>query len=337
MRRCKENKGFTLVELVVAALAAAIVLFAVSAVLITDLRVHARSLQDARERQSVQTVLALIEDLAAQGDVTVPAGGTALADGSGSTVLTYDSAVGTLCTGAGAVLLSGLEDVSFALNGDLLNVTITLDGEAPYETTLYVRPPVQGDGESLSPQAAIAAALGLDEKMAIADPATLGLTAEDPRTAFLSLLLSQYGSSGWIMDGGEGDYRYFSEWYIGGYKNGWDRDTPWCACFLSWAAAQRPGGGTEVPRFADVSRGADWFRERGLWAVSSVLPRPGDYIFFDWDGLGTPGHVGAVLYADPAENAVYTVEGNSGGRVALGRYDLDSPQIAGYGLLFAES
>ena len=41
--------------------------------------------------------------------------------------------------------------------------------------------------------------------------------------------------------------------------------------------------------------------------------------------------MGAVLYVE--NGWVYTIEGNSGGRVAVQRYDLSDPRIVGYGLL----
>ena len=73
------------------------------------------------------------------------------------------------------------------------------------------------------------------------------------------------------------------------------------------------------------------------WRDSSATPIPGDYVFFDWDGRNDPDggkdpdHVGAVLCVDG--NQLYTIEGNSGGRVAVQRYDLNDKRIVGYGVL----
>ena len=67
------------------------------------------------------------------------------------------------------------------------------------------------------------------------------------------------------------------------------------------------------------------------------MPIPGDYVFFDWDG-GTdpdggkdPDHVGAVLCVKGG--FLYTIEGNSGGKVAVNRYPLSDKRIVGYGVL----
>lgn len=60
-------------------------------------------------------------------------------------------------------------------------------------------------------------------------------------------------------------------------------------------------------------------------------PIPGDYVFFDWDRDRDPDHVGAVLFVDGTQ--LYTIEGNSGGKVAVQRYDLNDKRIVGYGVL----
>lgn len=82
------------------------------------------------------------------------------------------------------------------------------------------------------------------------------------------------------------------------------------------------------------------FKESGKWRAPNDevnMPIPGDYVFFDWDGrndpdgVKDPDHVGAVLCVEG--NFLYTIEGNSGGRVAVQRYDLNDKRIVGYGVL----
>ena len=70
------------------------------------------------------------------------------------------------------------------------------------------------------------------------------------------------------------------------------------------------------------------WRERG---DANNMPIPGDYVFFDWDGGTDPDHVGAVLCVEG--DFLYTIEGNSGGRVALNCYPKNDPRIMGYGVL----
>lgn len=128
-----------------------------------------------------------------------------------------------------------------------------------------------------------------------------------------------------------------------------------------------------VPVFADVNDGRNMFAENyvfksasdrskfitrenipsekaGLWLDSeSAYNNPkdigaGDLIFFDWgevgsstgvieSGDGSLDHVGVVVHIDIENRQVFTVEGNSNGKVALRNYSLTDPAIVGYGIL----
>mgnify|MGYP004724845229 FL=1 len=161
-------------------------------------------------------------------------------------------------------------------------------------------------------------------------------TEKAARFAFLQKLAGQYDSRGEILPENTSPYKYFSEWYIGNYADhpGWNQYTPWCGCFLSWAADQKKASiDGKPPRFANVDDGMKRFQDGsyGQWRDSGTTPIPGDYVFFDWDRDSDPDHVGAVLCVDG--NQLYTIEGNSGGRVALNCYPKNDPRIMGYGVL----
>ena len=151
--------------------------------------------------------------------------------------------------------------------------------------------------------------------------------------AFLKTLASQINSTGRIQtENGEGDW--YSAWYIGGYENnpGWDADTPWCGCFISWALEENRGYlRGKTPKFANVDTFWQELLEAGRWKTEE--PEAGDIIFFDWivDGQQDPQHVGVVLSL--MDEWVYTIEGNSNGQVVLEQYALDDPHIMGYGTL----
>jgi cell wall-associated NlpC family hydrolase len=63
------------------------------------------------------------------------------------------------------------------------------------------------------------------------------------------------------------------------------------------------------------------------------MPKPGDLVFFDWimDDTKDPQHVGVVLGVQ--DGRIYTIEGNSAGRVMIRSYPIDSQYILGYGVL----
>ena len=105
----------------------------------------------------------------------------------------------------------------------------------------------------------------------------------------------------------------------------------WCACFVSWCANKcgyiKDG---IIPKFAVVGHGMSWFKNRDQWQGRGYHPKPGDIIFFDWDGDGLGNHVGIVESSD--DTYVYTIEGNSGDRCRRRTYFISSSMIMGYGI-----
>ena len=122
----------------------------------------------------------------------------------------------------------------------------------------------------------------------------------------------------------EGGEPYWS-WY------GFDSRVEWCACFVSWCADQCGYIDSGIiPKFSLVSDGVAWFSGNGQWQGRSYEPSAGDLIFFDWDGDGSPDHVGIV---EKCENSiVYTVEGNSGDACKQHQYAVGSSSVYGYGM-----
>ena len=86
-----------------------------------------------------------------------------------------------------------------------------------------------------------------------------------------------------------------------------------------------------IPKFAGVSVGIDWFKDRAEWADNTYTPESGVIVFFDWESDGKPDHVGIV---EKCENGIiYTIEGNSLNDSCLRRnYIVGSSIIYGYGL-----
>lgn len=335
----RNNSGFTMVELLVTVAVSSIVLAAAASLMLLGLRVHQTTQKEAGEQQTVRIVLSALEDLSASGKiyrVEPLSDGWQLqgktADGTpGAVLLRYNSGTLTSGTSGDQVLLDNLRGARVDLDGSLVTFTFATAAHS-YSTSVFCRTGIDGDSVGK---------VEAQEKLEELKKPNLTDAEKKARFAFLQTLAGQYDSRGEIKGGS--DYTYFSEWYIRSYKDnpGWNQYTPWCGCFLSWAADQQK---TSIdgapPSFADVDKGMADFQNNRKWREPNDeenKPIPGDYVFFDWDGgtdpdgVKDPDHVGAVLCVEG--NFLYTIEGNSGGRVAVQRYDLNDKRIVGYGVL----
>lgn len=331
----RNNSGFTMVELLVTVAVSSIVLAAAASLMLLGLRVHQTTQKEAGEQQTVRIVLSALEDLSASGKiyrVQPLSDGWQLqgktADGkSGAVLLRYKSGKLTSGTSGDQVLLDNLRGAQVILDGSLVTFTFATAAHS-YSTSVFCRTGIEGDSVGK------AEAQEKLEHPTLPESTTLSEKEKAARFAFLQTLADQYDSRGEIKK----TDTYFSEWYIGNYADhpGWNQYTPWCACFLSWAADQKKASiDGDPPRFANVDTGMEGFQKSGKWRSpndANNKPIPGDYVFFDWDRDSDPDHVGAVLCVD--ENGyLYTIEGNSGGKVAVNCYPKNDPRIMGYGVL----
>lgn len=106
-------------------------------------------------------------------------------------------------------------------------------------------------------------------------------------------------------------------------------DEPWCAAFVSAVGAACGLGELLYPECGCAQmlaryRAAGRFEERG-----EGVPRPGDLVFYDWDGDGAPEHVGLV--AEQNGGQLRVIEGNYSDKVGLRRLSAEAPAILGYG------
>ena len=327
----RNNSGFTMVELLVTVAVSSIVLAAAASLMLLGLRVHQTTQKEAGEQQTVRIVLSALEDLSASGKiyrVEPLSDGWQLqgktADGAaGAVLLRYKSGKLTSGTSGDQVLLDNLRGARVDLDGSLVTFTFATAAHS-YSTSVFCRTGIEGDSVGRAEA---------QEKLKELEKAE-----KDARFAFLKTLAGQYDSRGEIKNADSTyTYKYFSEWYIGNYESnpGWNQYTPWCGCFLSWAADQKKASiDGDPPRFANVDTGMEGFQKSGKWRAPNDevnMPIPGDYVFFDWDRDSDPDHVGAVLCVDG--NQLYTIEGNSGGKVAVNCYPKNDPRIMGYGVL----
>lgn len=116
------------------------------------------------------------------------------------------------------------------------------------------------------------------------------------------------------------------KWY------GYNRRVEWCCVFVSWVANQNGVLNTHIPKFIWVKKGVDYYREKNqLKRPREYTPKPGDVIFFEWNGNTIIDHVGLVEKVE--KGYVYTIEGNVNYLyVKEKKYKLNSPYIYAYGV-----
>ena len=330
----KRNDGFTLVELLVTIVVGTLVTAAASTLLLLGMRISAQASRLALDQYSAQLVMDVMGNIISQEATSVSTGDSWTVIGKNGTedivLASYSDGVIFLME---KPLLEEVESSNAsqdANNPQLLTIEIKMEDGREYTTSIYCRllstSPSGGDSD-------LQTAFSQRNYEEVLTFALENGENPPPVTEFLTILASQYGSRGQILnEAGEGTGEYFSQWYIGCYVDnpGWSWETPWCACYLSWAMARTEGLET-APRFANVDNfWVDFVTEQN-WSARN--PSVGDIIFFDWqdDGAYDPEHVGAVIAV--TEEWIYTIEGNSGNRVAVCRYEPEDPGILGYGKL----
>jgi LysM repeat protein len=107
---------------------------------------------------------------------------------------------------------------------------------------------------------------------------------------------------------GKNNKSVFGEWY--GLQN-----NPWCAMFVSYAfnkagAGSLIAGAQSKKGFASCTYGYNFFKKKGR-IVKTSEAQAGDIVFFDWEGNGSPDHVGIVISNNPARKTLKTIEGNT--------------------------
>lgn len=352
----RKNDGFTLIELVVAMAASVTVMAAAFTVLMFGTRVEAQTTDIISDRQSVTLQMANLDSLVQSSEISkveILADDWILygkdEDDNDVEVMSYDANTQTISSSTGITL----SDVTATLSvSDNYLLTLELETEnGSYSISTRCHKAISAEATNAT---AVLIKLRDEKKTSIFSSISDDEIQQRSRYSFVLVMATQHGSTGNIL--GDKEYDYFSQWY----NENWPSDTPWCACFISWALDKVKGSiDGDVPSFAGVKNGIELFKDAdhkyGAWAPSvyypptlkgmtniqiteyvtnnKYTPLPGDVIFFDWtvDTKNDYDHVGAVLYVDG--NTVYTIEGNSNNKVAIRGYDLDDPCIIGYGVL----
>lgn len=350
MRIKNDQAGLTLVELLVTIVVASIVTLAACTMLLFGLRINNQSTKTSMGQNTVQVLMEALEDVAAEAkDLNVVSNPDSWEIKEGDKVLfSYVSEKQTVYSGQafmksgeqmveiGTPFLKGIFASSVTYEDQLLTIDVQITEEDNYSTSIYCRvaSETQSDidmtGENYVKQLQTAG-----DKPVL----TVGTPNYIARDDFLKVLASQYNSRGQIIDQNGKLGKYYSEWYIGGYKenSGWNKNTPWCACYLSWAMAEVSDRfGSSVPHEADVQKLLEMIESSAnshSWYTKENVPsiNPADLIFFNFDEDAESDHVGVVLTV--VDHYIYTIEGNTAGKVAVRKYDVNDKRIMGYGVL----
>ncbi len=132
--------GFTLIELVVALAASALVLLVAASLMLLGLRVQNRAGHMVSEQQTVDIVFDIVAELAEGGDIksaVKSSGSWALYDKEGDLLLEYDAGEESIAMG-GSVLLADVKSADVRVEGRLFTLTVETHRES-YETTVYCR------------------------------------------------------------------------------------------------------------------------------------------------------------------------------------------------------
>ena len=335
MRIKNDQAGLTLVELLVTILVASIVTLSACTMLLFGLRINNQSTKTSMGQNTVQVLMEALEDVAAEAqdlNVENDADGWAIKDGT-KTLFSYVPSHKTIYSGKamegetiiGTPFMKGVFASAVYFDDQLLTIGVQMSEKDSYSTSIYCR--VTGKTDSSIDRTGEAIIKHLNNGDALPDGVQINV--DETRLAFLKKLASQYGSHGEIKDAGE-EFTYYSEWYLNdkGYVNNpsWNKNTPWCACYVSWALGSLNIGNIQgnARWYANVDEFAKRF---DVYENRNKNCNAGDLIFFNFDEDAESDHVGVVLAIQ--SNYIYTIEGNSMGRVAVRKYEKEDSRIIG--------
>ncbi|WP_454196156.1 CHAP domain-containing protein [Nocardia sp. Marseille-Q1738] len=111
------------------------------------------------------------------------------------------------------------------------------------------------------------------------------------------------------------------------YKAPYNINDAWCAAFSTWVWDQ---AGYNVDWSNKNYVPAIWSDAKHLGLAANISnAQKGDMIIFDWEGDGTPDHVGIVESVDPRTGRINTIEGNSSDRLQTQSYAMNAGALVG--------
>ena len=108
----------------------------------------------------------------------------------------------------------------------------------------------------------------------------------------------------------------------------------WCAMFISFCLFYSEITEDFFPYDCGTVTWVNSLLEDGLYSdAENYAPKPGDIVFFDWEGDELADHVGIVFEADEENDIITTIEGNHSNTVKKWEYHFTDSHILGYGVL----
>ncbi len=123
-------------------------------------------------------------------------------------------------------------------------------------------------------------------------------------------------------------YTRYGAWYGIPYGD-------WCAMFISFCLFYAEIPESAVPYACHCLDWVTQLRERGLYRNwdEGYVPKPGDFVFFDFDMDEKAEHVGIIRDVDLEKGWLFTIEGNRYDYVEEFVLTMDDYAIIGYGVL----
>jgi hypothetical protein len=327
---------------------------AATTVLLLGIRINHHTTDSIMQKYTARTVITVLEEMASDGVISEAKrendGSWFVRNNEKKILLSYDGVGQAVYTGTfrkdsqnpqlGSVILEKVPASYVVLDGKVLTLSLETE-DGTYTASVYCRA-MKIDG---------------DENFEQEESIYLPNDEDGGRETLLKMLDSQTGTYGGIIKHSDGlcpagetdsceNYNFFSQWYTENYNTekfaGWNADTPWCACFVSWGLSHvkdLPSQGKYGRWFGNVDNFMNYFTQNAnkanCWKKSNEEPKPGDLIFFNMvdDDKTNPSHMGVVLEVDNSQGKtiIKTIEGNSADMVAKRTYELGDSRILGYG------
>lgn len=109
----------------------------------------------------------------------------------------------------------------------------------------------------------------------------------------------------------------------------------WCSTYAS-AVAIKAGMTDIIPTECGCEKHINLFKNMGAWQENDAYtPKPGDYIFYDWDDSGSGNNTGSAdhvgIVTKVAGTTVTVIEGNKSNAVEYRTMKVNGKYIRGYG------